>query len=82
VDAELHRAAPKPEVKVEIQNLTLSPERLRALAAVTLEDPSAVAKYDLVLQKRLGNWGVVSVWLGAEIEKPGAPPPTNPSAEK
>ena len=82
VDAEPHRAAPKPEVKVEIQNLTFSPDRLRALAAVTLEDPSAVAKYDLVLQKRLGNWGVVSVWLGSETEKPGATPPSKPSSEK
>jgi len=82
VDAEAHRAAPKPEVKVEIQNLTFSPDRLRALAAVTLEDPSAVAKYDLVLQKRLGNWVVVSVWLGAETEKPGATPPSKPPAEK
>jgi hypothetical protein len=81
-DVELHRAAPKPEVKVEIQNLTFSPERLRALAAVTLEDPSAIAKYDLVLQKRLGNWGVVSVWLGAETEKPAPIPPSKPSAEK
>jgi HEAT repeat protein len=82
VDAEAHRAAPKPEVKVEIQNLTFSPERLRALAAVTLEDPSAIAKYDLVLQKRLGNWGVVSVWLGAETEKPAAIPPSKPLPEK
>jgi hypothetical protein len=67
---------------VEIQNLTFSPERLRALAAVTLEDPSAIAKYDLVLQKRLGNWGVVSVWLGAETEKPAAIPPSKPLPEK
>jgi hypothetical protein len=74
-DVETHRAAVKPEVKVEIQNLTFSPERVRALAAVTLEDPSAVARYDLVLQKHLGNWEVVSVWLGAETEKPGATPP-------
>jgi hypothetical protein len=82
LDAEPHRAPAKPEVKVEIQSLAFSPDRLRALAAVTLEDPSAVAKYDLVLQKRLGNWGVVSVWLGAETEKPGATPPSKPSTEK
>ena len=81
-DAGAHRAAAKPEVKVEIRNLTLSPDRLRALAAVTLEDPSAVARYDLVLQKRLGNWEVVSVWLGAETEKPGVTPTGKPSAEK
>jgi hypothetical protein len=79
---EAHRAAVKPEVKVEIQNLTFSPDRQRALAAVTLEDPSAIAKYDLIVQKRLGNWGVVSVWLGAETEKPGAITPSRPSAEK
>jgi hypothetical protein len=82
LEAEAHRAAAKPGVKVEIQNLTFSPDRQRALAAVTLEDPSAVARYDLILQKRLGNWGVVSVWLGAETEKPGATPPGKPSTEK
>ncbi len=80
-DAEAHRTPAKPEVKVEIQNLTFSPDQQRALAAVTFEDPSAVAKYDLVLQKRLGNWAVVSVWLGAETEKPGATPPSKPSAQ-
>jgi hypothetical protein len=81
-DAEAHRTPAKPEVKVEIQNLTFSPDRQRALAAVTFEDPSAVAKYDLVLQKRLGNWGVASVWLGGETEKPAATPPSKPSTEK
>jgi hypothetical protein len=86
-DAEPHRTPPKPEVKVEIQNLTFSPDRQRALAAVTFEDPSAVARYDLVLQKRLGNWAVVSVWLGAETEKPAvtppsATPPSKPPTEK
>jgi len=81
-DAEARRTAAKPEVKVDIQNLTLSPDRQRALVAVTFEDPSAVAKYDLVLQKRLGNWGVVSVWLGAETEKPGLTPTSKPAAEE
>jgi hypothetical protein len=80
--AEAQRAQAKPEAKVEIQNLTFSPDRQRALAAVTLEDPSAVARYDLVLQKRLGNWEVVSVWLGAETEKPAATSPSKPSPEK
>jgi hypothetical protein len=80
-DVEAHRAPAKPDVKVEIQNLTFSPDRQRALAAVTLEDPSAVAKYDLVLQKRLGNWEVASVWLGAETEKLPPAPPTTPSEE-
>jgi hypothetical protein len=82
LEAEAHRPPAKPEVKVEIQNLTFSPDRQRALAAVTLEDPSAVARYDLVLQKRFGNWAVASVWLGAETEKPGATPPSKPPAEK
>jgi len=73
-DVAAHRPPAKPEVKLEIENLTFSPDQQRALAAVTLEDPSAVAKYDLVLQKRLGNWEVVSVWLGAETEKPAPSP--------
>jgi hypothetical protein len=82
LDAKPHRAPQKPEVKVEIQNLTFLPDGMRALAAVTFEDPSAVAKYDLVLQKRLGNWTVVSVWLGAETEKPGVAAPHTSSHEK
>jgi len=80
-DAAARRTPAKPEVSVETKNLTFAPDRQRALAAVTLEDPSAVAKYDLVLQKRLGNWEVVSVWLGAEIEKPGPAPPSKLPAE-
>jgi len=75
-DAQAHHPPSKPDVSVDIQNLTLSPDRQRALAAVTLEDPSALAKYDLILQKRSGNWEVVSAWLGGEIEKQ---PPTPPS---
>ena len=70
-----HPPLPKPQVNVEVQHLTLSPNKMRALAAVTFEDPSAIANYDLVLQKRLGNWTVVSVWLGAEAEKPAPAPP-------
>jgi hypothetical protein len=78
-----HPPAPaKPEVKVEIQNLTFSPDKMRALAAVTFEVPSALAKYDLVLQKRFGNWEVVSVWLGAETDKPGATPSSKSAPEK
>ena len=77
-DAAAHRAPAKPEVKVEIQNLTFSPDQQRALAGVSLEDASAVAKYDLVLQKRLGIWEVVSVWLGSESEKQAPPPPNKP----
>jgi hypothetical protein len=78
-DAAAHRTPAKPEVKVDIQNLTFSPDQQRALAGVVLEDPSAVAKYDLVLQKRAGNWEVVSVWLGSESEKQAPPPPSKPT---
>jgi hypothetical protein len=68
--------APKlvtPLVKVEVRSVTLSPDKNRALARVLFEDADAVAFYDFVLQKRLGNWTLASVWLGPEIEKPGAP---------
>jgi hypothetical protein len=61
-----------PAVKVETRNVTFSPNRTRALARVTFEDPSAIALYDIVLEKRAGNWTVASVWLGPETEKPGA----------
>lgn len=64
----------KPPVNVEIQNLTLSPDKTRALARVVFEDPSAMAYYDIVLQKRFGEWTVASVWLGSEFEKPQATP--------
>lgn len=59
-----------PPVKVEVQRLTLSADRERALARVTFEVPTAVAYYTLVLQKEAGDWTVASVWLGAELEKP------------
>ena len=61
-----------PPVKVEIRNLTFSSDRRRVLARVTFEDPFAIAHYDIVLQKRAGDWTVASVWLGSETEKPGA----------
>jgi hypothetical protein len=60
----------EPPVKVEIRNLTFIPDKARALARVILEDPSATAQYDIVLQKQLGDWTVASVWLGTETEKP------------
>jgi hypothetical protein len=59
----------QPPVRVEIRNLTFSPEKTRALAHVSFEDPSAVAYYDMVLQKRAGDWVLASVWLGPEVEK-------------
>lgn len=66
--------AVEPPVKVQVQQLTFSPEKTRVLARVTFEDPSAVANYDMVLQKRYGEWFVASVWLGAESEKAPATP--------
>jgi hypothetical protein len=64
-------AAPeKPPVKVEVRHLVFSPDQMRALARVAFEDPSAIAYYDMVLQKRLGDWTLASVWLGTEEEKP------------
>ncbi len=73
------RPAPtEPGVRVEIQNLTFSPDKTRALARVIFEDPSARAQYDIVLQKRYGNWTIASVWLGPEVEKTApAPQPPN-----
>jgi hypothetical protein len=59
-----------PGVKVDIQSLTFSPNKERALARVLFETPEAVAYYDLVLQKREGNWNVASVWLDSEAERP------------
>lgn len=63
-----------PPVEVKIQHLTFSPDGSRALAHVTFEDPSAVAEYDLVLQKQLGDWTLASVWLGPEREKASSGP--------
>ena len=62
------RPAPPP-IKVQVQNITLSPGQTRALARVVFEDPSASATYDIVLQKQYGNWMVASVWTGIQTEK-------------
>jgi len=59
-----------PGVKVEIQSLTFSPSKQRVLARVLFETPEALAYYDLVLQKREGNWNVASVWLDSEAGRP------------
>jgi hypothetical protein len=59
-----------PGVKVDIQSLTFSPNKERALARVLFEAPEGLAYYDLVLQKREGNWTVASVWLDSEAERP------------
>ena len=64
------REAPRPHVSAEIRHLTFSPDKGRALARVTFEDASAIAEYDLVLQKRALGWTVASAWLEGEAEKP------------
>jgi hypothetical protein len=69
---------PPPPVKVDIQKLTLSPDKSRALTRVIFEDPTAQAFYDIVLQKQYGEWTVASVWLGEEVEKPEPPAPAKP----
>ena len=73
------RAQTRPLVTVEVQKMTFSPDKTRALAHVVFEDPSALANYDMVLQKEFGAWKIVSVWLGAEKEKaPAIPTPKSP----
>lgn len=65
-------AAPSPahpDVSVDLRSVTFSPDKNRALARAVFEDPSAMAYYDFVLEKRGGNWTVASVWLGPEVEK-------------
>jgi hypothetical protein len=71
-----------PKINVRVEHLTLSPDQNRALARVIFEDPSAEAHYDMVLQKRYGNWTLASVWLGAEVEKPGPLEPPAPAPAK
>ncbi len=75
------RSTPPPSnVKVHIENIALSPNQSRALARVIFEDPSASATYDIVLQKQYGEWGVASVWTGAQTEK--TLPETGPKKPK
>jgi hypothetical protein len=70
-----------PAPKAEVQRLTFTPDETRALGHVSFEDSNAVAKYDIVLQKQLGDWVVVSAWVSSEIEKP-EPPATRTAAPK
>jgi hypothetical protein len=66
-----HRSEPAaPAVSVRIDHLIFSPDRSRALAHVVFEIPTALAHYDMVLEKRAGNWRLASVWLGSEEEIP------------
>jgi hypothetical protein len=49
---------------------------------VVFEDPTALANYDIVLQKQLGNWTIASVWLGSETEKKPPVAEKHPSQQK
>ncbi|HEV2176303.1 MAG TPA: HEAT repeat domain-containing protein [Terriglobia bacterium] len=68
--ADKGRAPEASLAKAAVETFTLSPNQTRALAHVVFQDPSALANYDIVLQKEAGDWRVVSVWLGSEVEKP------------
>ncbi len=74
-------SAVPPSAKVELNRTVFSPDEARVLAHVTFEDPEARAHYDMVLQKQLGDWKVVSVWEGADTEEPeiAAPDSTKPA---
>jgi hypothetical protein len=68
-----------PAASFTLNRTIFSPDQTRALAHVTFEDSEARADYDMVLQKQLGDWKVVSVWQGPETEKteqPAASPST------
>ena len=56
---------------MDVRSVTFSPDKNRALARVTFEDPTATAYYDFVLEKRSATGALASVWLGPEMEKPG-----------
>lgn len=81
-EAVPHQSAVTPAPvgpKAELRHLIFNPDRTRALAHVTFDDPAATANYDMVLQKQLGDWNVVSIWVGAEVEK-AQPATTSPKA--
>jgi len=62
-----------PVASFTLKRTVFSPDQTRVLAHATFEDSEASADYDMVLQKQLGDWKVVSVWRGLETEKPEQP---------
>jgi hypothetical protein len=66
-----------PLVTVDVRSVTFSPDKSRALARVIFQDPTAMASYDFVLEKRVGGWELASVWLGLEVDK--TPPEKTPA---
>ena len=71
--ATSHTAPESPAAAVEVNQTVFSPDKTRALAHVTFQGSEASANYDIVLQKQIGDWKVVSVWEGAEPEEPETP---------
>ncbi len=71
-----------PEASFDLNRIVFSPDKTRALAHVAFKDPEASANYDIVLQKQMGDWKVVSVWEGAEVEQSqeASPAPKRPGA--
>jgi hypothetical protein len=61
--------AASEDVDIQVKNLTFSPDKARVLAYVDFETSEAVARYQMVLQKRQRAWAVASVWLGQELER-------------
>ncbi|HXJ94546.1 MAG TPA: HEAT repeat domain-containing protein [Terriglobia bacterium] len=63
------QTAQPPPAQTEIERVTFTPDSTRALAHVTLSDAQGSANYDIVLQKEVGDWNVVSVWMNSETDK-------------
>jgi hypothetical protein len=72
------QTAEPPPAKTEIERVTFTPDSTRALAHVTLSDSQGSASYDMVLQKEVGDWHVVSVWMNSETEKAEPKPAAKP----
>jgi hypothetical protein len=63
---------PQPDASIKVEHVELSPDKMRALARVTFEDSAAVAHYQMVLKKTGERWGLATVWLGSEEERPNS----------
>ncbi len=72
------QAAEAQPAKMQIERVTFTPDSTRALARVALSDSEDSADYDIVLQKEVGDWKVVSVWMNSETEKAEPKPAARP----
>lgn len=70
-------SAPAPQI--EIKHVEFGPGGSRALARVRFEDAGVGQDYRIVLQKRLGDWMVASVWLTLPGEESAAAQSKAPS---